>query len=153
MKEGEKRSSVGFCMPGVPEKGKVFCEKLPFPEDLLFLDPNRVAYRELSLYEGIGRTFFSAATPKVFIFACFDLAHTGRCWLSIGQQFVCDVVHVRDWRGAQALTGLSFDKFKDAVKDYTFSLTKPPKNDDAFQQVGGRGHKSGVLAWWHLLSY
>lgn len=35
----------------------------------------------------------------------------------------------------QALTGLSFDKFKDAVKDYTFDLTKPPKNDDAFQQV------------------
>ena len=54
-----------LCNAGVPEKGKVFCEKVPFPEELFFLDPDRVAYRELSLYEGIGRTFFSAATPKV----------------------------------------------------------------------------------------
>jgi len=52
-------------MAGMPEKGKLFCERLPFPEELLFLDPDRVAYRELSLYEGLGRTFFSRATPEV----------------------------------------------------------------------------------------
>ena len=49
----------------MPEKGRLFCERVPFPEASLFLDPERVAYRELSLYEGLGRTFFSRATPKV----------------------------------------------------------------------------------------
>ncbi len=53
-------------LTGVPEKGKLFCERVPFPEELLFLDPDRVAYRELALYEGIGRTFFSRATPAVW---------------------------------------------------------------------------------------
>lgn len=50
---------------GLPEKGKMFCERISFPEDSLFLDPDRVAYQELALYEGIGRTFFNLATPKV----------------------------------------------------------------------------------------
>ena len=36
----------------------------------------------------------------------------------------------------QALSGLNFQKFKEAVENYTFQMTKPPKNDDAFQQVG-----------------
>ncbi|CAL8460633.1 g163 [Coccomyxa elongata] len=84
---------------GVPEKGKLFCERLPFPEELLFLDPNQVAYRELALYEGVGRTFFSRATPK-------------------------------------ALSGLNFDKFKEAVKGYTFAILKPPRDEMAFQQGG-----------------
>ena len=35
----------------------------------------------------------------------------------------------------QALSGLNFQKFKEAVENYTFKMTKPPKNDDAFQQV------------------
>ena len=35
----------------------------------------------------------------------------------------------------QALSGLNFSKFKEAVENYTFQMTKPPKNDDAFQQV------------------
>ena len=48
----------------MPEKGRLFCERVPFPEANLFLDLERVAYRELSLYEGFGRTFFSRATPK-----------------------------------------------------------------------------------------
>lgn len=84
---------------GVPEKGRLFCERVPFPEASLFLDPERVAYRELSLYEGLGRTFFSRATPK-------------------------------------ALSGLNFQKFKEAVENYTFKMTKPPKNVDAYQQGG-----------------
>ena len=36
---------------------------------------------------------------------------------------------------AQALSGLNFQKFKEAVENYTFKMTKPPKNDDAYQQV------------------
>lgn len=56
-------------LAGVPEKGKAFCEKVPFPEDALFLDPECVAYKELSLYEGWGRTFFALATPKVSLHA------------------------------------------------------------------------------------
>ena len=55
---------------GLPEKGKVFCERTSFPEDALFLDLDRVAYRELALYEGIGRTFFNLATPKVLFSPC-----------------------------------------------------------------------------------
>ncbi len=55
----------------MPEKGKLFCERLPFPEELLFLDPDQVAYRELALYEGVGRTFFSRATPKASDSATF----------------------------------------------------------------------------------
>jgi len=35
----------------------------------------------------------------------------------------------------QALSGLNFQKFKEAVENYTFQMTKPPKNDDALQQV------------------
>jgi hypothetical protein len=58
---------------GLPEKGRVFCERTSFPEDALFLDPDRVAYRELALYEGIGRTFFNLATPKVPLFPCMLL--------------------------------------------------------------------------------
>ena len=61
----------------MPEKGRLFCERVPFPEASLFLDPERVAYRELSLYEGLGRTFFSRATPKVqpasMVTACLKL--------------------------------------------------------------------------------
>ena len=49
----------------MPEKGRMFCERVQFPEANMFLDPERVAYKELSLYEGLGRTFFSRATPKV----------------------------------------------------------------------------------------
>ena len=35
----------------------------------------------------------------------------------------------------QALSGMNFQKFKEAVENYTFKMTKPPKDDDAFQQV------------------
>jgi hypothetical protein len=63
---------MGSCLTGLPEKGKLFCERVPFPEELLFLDPDRVAYRELALYEGIGRTFFSRATPAVHSFSFVD---------------------------------------------------------------------------------
>ena len=41
----------------------------------------------------------------------------------------------------QALSGLNFQKFKEAVENYTFKMTKPPKNDDAYQQVM-------IFAWY-----
>ena len=60
----QQHVTEGRLRAGVPEKGRLFCERVPFPEANLFLDPERVAYRELLLYEGFGRTFFSRATPK-----------------------------------------------------------------------------------------
>ncbi len=35
----------------------------------------------------------------------------------------------------QALRKMEFSSFKKAVEGYTFDLLKPPKNDDAYQQV------------------
>ena len=35
----------------------------------------------------------------------------------------------------QALAKMEFSKFKESVKGYDFSFTKPPRNSDAFQQV------------------
>lgn len=34
---------------GVPSGGKTFCDRLPFPEENLFLDPSRKVYRILNL--------------------------------------------------------------------------------------------------------
>lgn len=36
----------------------------------------------------------------------------------------------------QALAKMEFSKFKESVKGYDFSFTKPPRNSDALQQVG-----------------
>lgn len=36
---------------GTPESGRKFCSKLPFPEDTLFVDPERRAYEVLQLYK------------------------------------------------------------------------------------------------------
>ncbi len=64
----------------------------------------------------------------------------------IGFQTVCGIeCSMPCWRARhrtdlgcwipQALSGLNFQKFKEAVENYTFKMTKPPQNDDAFQQV------------------
>lgn len=63
--DGLPGSETTLHAAGVPEKGKAFCEKVAFPEDALFLDPDSAAYKELGLFEGWGRTFFALATPKV----------------------------------------------------------------------------------------
>lgn len=52
---------------GKPESGKEFCERVPVPEDLLYLDLERNVYRSLEMYEGLSRTFFNAATPMAIM--------------------------------------------------------------------------------------
>ncbi|GAA0186844.1 hypothetical protein LIER_34132 [Lithospermum erythrorhizon] len=47
---------------GTPNKARLLAERLPFPLDCLYADPNRKAYDILGLYYGFGRTFFNPAS-------------------------------------------------------------------------------------------
>ncbi|KAK7346872.1 hypothetical protein VNO80_21395 [Phaseolus coccineus] len=60
---GVKLIAVGV---GTPNKARVLAERLPFPMDCLYADPDRKAYNVLKLYYGLGRTFFNPASAKVF---------------------------------------------------------------------------------------
>lgn len=60
---GVKLIAVGV---GTPNKARILAERLPFPLDSLYADPDRKAYNVLGLYYGIGRTFFNPASAKVF---------------------------------------------------------------------------------------
>ncbi|KAK6128726.1 hypothetical protein DH2020_037534 [Rehmannia glutinosa] len=60
---GVKLIAVGV---GTPDKAQLLAERLPFPLDSLYCDPDRKAYDVLGLYYGIGRTFFNPASVKVF---------------------------------------------------------------------------------------
>ncbi|XP_058227118.1 thioredoxin-like protein AAED1, chloroplastic [Rhododendron vialii] len=60
---GVKLIAVGV---GTPNKARILAERLPFPLDCLYADPERKAYDVLGLYYGIGRTFFNPASAKVF---------------------------------------------------------------------------------------
>jgi peroxiredoxin len=60
---GVKLIAVGV---GTPNKARILAERLPFPLDSLYADPDRQAYNVLGLYYGIGRTFFNPASAKVF---------------------------------------------------------------------------------------
>lgn len=60
---GVKLIAVGV---GSPNKARILAERLPFPLDSLYADPDRKAYNVLGLYYGIGRTFFNPASAKVF---------------------------------------------------------------------------------------
>ncbi|GFP78873.1 thioredoxin-like protein aaed1 chloroplastic [Phtheirospermum japonicum] len=60
---GVKLIAVGV---GTPDKARLLAERLPFPLDSLYCDPNREAYDVLGLYYGLGRTFFNPASVKVF---------------------------------------------------------------------------------------
>ncbi|KAM7262406.1 hypothetical protein ACFE04_000089 [Oxalis oulophora] len=60
---GVKLIAVGV---GTPDKARVLAERLPFPIDTLYADPERKAYDILGLYFGLGRTFFNPASTKVF---------------------------------------------------------------------------------------
>ncbi|WOK99207.1 hypothetical protein Cni_G07919 [Canna indica] len=51
---------------GTPDKARILAERLPFPLDYLYADPDRKAYDVLGLYYGLGRTFFNPASVKVF---------------------------------------------------------------------------------------
>ncbi|KAL2322873.1 hypothetical protein Fmac_027252 [Flemingia macrophylla] len=60
---GVKLIAVGV---GSPSKARILAERLPFPMDCLYADPDRKAYNVLDLYFGLGRTFFNPASAKVF---------------------------------------------------------------------------------------
>ncbi|XP_023519132.1 prostamide/prostaglandin F synthase [Cucurbita pepo subsp. pepo] len=60
---GVKLIAVGI---GTPNKARILAERLPFPMDCLYADPDRKAYDLLGLYYGFGRTFFNPASTKVF---------------------------------------------------------------------------------------
>ncbi|CAA3011433.1 Hypothetical predicted protein [Olea europaea subsp. europaea] len=60
---GVKLIAVGV---GTPNKARLLAERLPFPLDCLYADPERKAYDVLGLYYGLGRTFFNPASAKVF---------------------------------------------------------------------------------------
>ncbi|CAN6309507.1 unnamed protein product [Urochloa humidicola] len=60
---GVKLIAVGV---GTPAKARILAERLPFPLECLYADPERKAYDLLGLYFGLGRTFFNPASVKVF---------------------------------------------------------------------------------------
>ncbi|XP_021274293.1 thioredoxin-like protein AAED1, chloroplastic [Herrania umbratica] len=59
---GVKLIAVGV---GTPDKARILAERLPFPMDYLYADPDRKAYDVLGLYYGLGRTFFNPASAKL----------------------------------------------------------------------------------------
>ncbi|KAG1366666.1 thioredoxin-like protein AAED1, chloroplastic [Cocos nucifera] len=60
---GVKLIAVGV---GTPDKACILADRLPFPLDCLYADPDRKAYDVLGLYYGLSRTFFNPASAKVF---------------------------------------------------------------------------------------
>ncbi|XP_051115501.1 uncharacterized protein LOC127240723 isoform X1 [Andrographis paniculata] len=60
---GVKLIAVGV---GTPDKARLLAERLPFPLDSLYADPERKAYDVLGLYYGLRRTFLNPASVKVF---------------------------------------------------------------------------------------
>ncbi|XP_068643740.1 thioredoxin-like protein AAED1, chloroplastic [Aristolochia californica] len=60
---GVKLIAVGV---GAADKARILAERLPFPSECLYADPDRKVYNVLGLYYGVGRTFFNPASAKVF---------------------------------------------------------------------------------------
>ncbi|KAL7090155.1 hypothetical protein ACP275_12G023000 [Erythranthe tilingii] len=60
---GVKLIAVGI---GTPDRAQILAEKLPFPLDSLYCDPDHKAYDVLGLFYGIRRTLFSIASTKAF---------------------------------------------------------------------------------------
>ncbi|KAI0525265.1 hypothetical protein KFK09_004658 [Dendrobium nobile] len=60
---GVKLIAIGI---GSPDNARILAQRLPFPLDYLYADPDRKAYDVLGLYHGLGRTFFNPASTKVF---------------------------------------------------------------------------------------
>ncbi|GLJ43643.1 hypothetical protein SUGI_0908570 [Cryptomeria japonica] len=60
---GVKLIAIGV---GTPDKARILAERLPFPSDSLYADPDRKAYNALGLYYGFNRTFFNPASVNVF---------------------------------------------------------------------------------------
>lgn len=61
---GVKLIAVGV---GTTDKARLLAERLPFPLDSLYADPDRKAYDLLGLYYGFTRTFLNPASAKVFL--------------------------------------------------------------------------------------
>uniref|UniRef100_A0A7N0SYP2 Thioredoxin domain-containing protein n=1 Tax=Kalanchoe fedtschenkoi TaxID=63787 RepID=A0A7N0SYP2_KALFE len=59
---GVKLIAVGI---GTPDNAQLLAQRLPFPTDCLYADPERKAYSLFDLYYGFGRTFFNPASRKV----------------------------------------------------------------------------------------
>ncbi|XP_071711105.1 thioredoxin-like protein AAED1, chloroplastic [Rutidosis leptorrhynchoides] len=59
---GVKLIAIGI---GEPTKAQIFAQRLPFPLDSLYADPELKVYDVLGLYYGIGRTFFNPASARV----------------------------------------------------------------------------------------
>lgn len=71
--------------PGVPEGGREFCAAAPFPQELLYLDPERNLYRRLQLREGFW-SFFNSATVEVSGCArvlVVLVGHAGTCYMHV----------------------------------------------------------------------
>ncbi|KAI3726383.1 hypothetical protein L1987_66180 [Smallanthus sonchifolius] len=66
---GVKLIAIGI---GEPKKARILAERLPFPLDSLYADPERKAYNLLGLYYGIGRTFFNPTSAKVLSKSRFE---------------------------------------------------------------------------------
>ncbi|KAJ3697623.1 hypothetical protein LUZ61_001328 [Rhynchospora tenuis] len=60
---GVKLIAVGV---GTPDKARILAERLPFPLENLYADPDRKAYDLLGLYFGLARTFLNPASRKAF---------------------------------------------------------------------------------------
>ncbi|KAG0547768.1 hypothetical protein BDA96_01G108900 [Sorghum bicolor] len=60
---GAKLIAIGV---GTPEKARILADRLPFPLDSLYADPERKAYNVLGLYHGLGRTLFNPASAKIY---------------------------------------------------------------------------------------
>ncbi|OEL34482.1 hypothetical protein BAE44_0004499 [Dichanthelium oligosanthes] len=60
---GAKLIAIGV---GTPDKARILADRLPFPVDSLYADPERKAYDVLGLYHGLGRTLFSPASAKIY---------------------------------------------------------------------------------------
>ncbi|KAL6636982.1 hypothetical protein ACP70R_024554 [Stipagrostis hirtigluma subsp. patula] len=60
---GAKLIAIGV---GTPDKARILADRLPFPLDSLYADPERKAYDVLGLYHGLGRTLFSPASAKIY---------------------------------------------------------------------------------------
>lgn len=60
---GARLIAVGV---GTSDKARILADRLPFPSDSLYADPERKAYDVLGLYHGLGRTLFSPASAKIY---------------------------------------------------------------------------------------
>jgi len=60
---GFKLITIGV---GPSSKAQVLAEKLPFPAECLYADPDRKAYDALGLYHGVSRTFLNPTSMQIF---------------------------------------------------------------------------------------